>query len=96
MVLAAEDGDSAAAIARRVGVHPRTVERWRARFRHAGLPGLQDKPRSGPPPKLGPVARLELIALACEPVAGPAGQTRRTIAELVAEAIRRDLVADIG
>ena len=96
MILASADGDSAATVARRVGVHPRTVERWRARFRRAGLPGLQDNPRAGPPPKLGPVARLELIALACEPVAGPAGQTRRTITELVDEAIRRDLVPGIG
>ena len=96
MILASEDGDSAATVAGRVGVHPRTVERWRARFRDAGLPGLQDQPRSGPPPQVSPVARLELIARACEPVAGRAGKTRRTIGELVDEAITRGLVGGIS
>src|SRR5256885_13011873 len=57
IILASEDGESAAAIAPRVGVHARTVERWRTRFRRHGLPGLQDLPRPGPPPKSGSVTR---------------------------------------
>ena len=73
IILASEDGESAAAVAPQVGVHARTVERWRTRFRRHGLPGLQDLPRPGPPPKFGSVTRLELIALACERVVGPAG-----------------------
>jgi len=96
IILASEDGDSAAAVARRVAAHPRTVERWRDRFRRHGVRGLHDKPRSGPPPKLAPVTRLELIALACEPVEPRAGKTTRTIAELVDEAIGRRLVDGIG
>ncbi len=84
------------AIARRLGVHPRTVERWRARFRCQGMPGLQDKPRPGPPPKFGPVTRLELIALACEPVVGRTGTTTRTIADLVHEAAARGIVDRIS
>jgi hypothetical protein len=94
--LASEDGDSAVAVARRVGVHPRTVERWRERFRRQGLRGLHDKPRPGAPPKFTPVTRLELIALACEPVARHEGKTTRTIAELVDEAVARRLVDGIG
>ena len=96
IILASEDGGSAAVVARRVGVHPRTVERWRERFRRDGVRGLQDKPRPGPPPKLGPVTRLELIALAGEPVERHEGKTTRTIAELVDEAIARHLVTAIG
>ncbi len=96
IVLSSEDGGSAVAVARRVGVHPRTVERWRDRFRRHGVPGLHDKPRPGAPPKFAPVTRLELIALACEPVALHAGKTTRTLTELVDEAVARGIVAGIG
>ena len=96
IILASEAGGSAAAVARRVGVHPRTVERWRSRFRGQGLRGLHDKPRPGGPPKFAPVTRLELIALACEPVERPEGTTTRTIAALVDEAVARRLVKGIG
>ena len=96
IILASEEGGSATAVARRVGVHPRTVERWRARFRRHGVRGLHDKPRPGSPPKFAPVTRLELIALACEPVAPHEGTTTRTIAALVDEAVARGLVAGIG
>jgi len=96
IILASEDGGSAAVVARRVGVHPRTVERWRARFRCHGLRGLHDQPRPGAPPKFAPVTRLELIALACDPVERHAGKTTRTLTELVDEAVARGLVAGIG
>lgn len=96
IILGSEDGGSAAVVARRVGVHPRTIERWRARFRCHGLRGLQDKPRPGGPPKWAPVTRLELIALACEPVERHEGKTTRTIAALVDEAVARRLVDGIG
>lgn len=77
-------------------MHPRTVERWRARFRGAGLPGLQDRPRPGRPAKFGPVTRLELIALACEPLERSEGTMRRTLAGLVHEAAARGLVPTIS
>ncbi|HEX2482309.1 MAG TPA: IS630 family transposase [Methylomirabilota bacterium] len=96
IILASEDGGSAAVVARRVGVHPRTVERWRDRFRCHGLRGLHDQPRPGAPPKFAPVTRLELIALACEPVERHEGKTTRTLTELVDEAVARGLVAGIG
>jgi len=57
IILACEDGGSAAAVARRVGVHPRTVERWRGLFRCHGLWGLHDKPQPGAPSKWAPVTR---------------------------------------
>jgi len=96
IVLASEDGESARAIARRLGIHSRTVERWRRRFQRHGLAGLHDRPRPGPPPKFSPVTRAELIALACEPVTGPTGPTTRTIAQLVQEAEARRMVAHIS
>src|SRR6516162_8518337 len=58
--------------------------------------GLQDEPRPGPPLQFGPVTRLELIALACEPVPGRAGKATRTIAELTHEAAARGLVDRIS
>jgi DDE superfamily endonuclease/winged helix-turn helix protein len=96
IILTCEAGGSATTVARRIGVHPRTVERWRERFRRDGVPGLGDKPRPGPPPKFGAVTRLELIALACEPVARPEGKTTRTLDELVDEAVLRGIVDGIG
>jgi transposase-like protein len=96
IILAAAGGGSSVEVARGVGVHPRTVERWRARFRRYDLAGLQDKPRPGPPLKFGPVARLELMALACEPIPGRAGKATRTIAELTHEAAARGLVEAIS
>jgi transposase len=96
IILACAQARSAAAVAREVRVHPRTVERWRARFRRAGLPELQDRPRPGRPVKFGPVTRLELIALACEPVERGEGPTTRTLAALVQEAEARGLVPRIS
>jgi transposase len=96
IILACAQAGSAVAVGHQVGVHPRTVERWRGRFRRAGLPGLQDCPRPGRPAKFGPVTRLELIALACEPVDRGAGTTTRTIAALVQEAEGRGLVPGIS
>src|SRR5262245_24133626 len=96
IILACGEGGSASAIAQRVGVHARTVERWRVRFQRHGLAGLHDRPRPGPPPKFGPVTRLELIALACEPVVRRRGRTTRTIADLVREAEARGIVDAIS
>lgn len=68
IILACEQYGSAEAAARVVGVHPTTVERWRARFLKKGLRGLEDRARPGRKPKFTPVQRLEIIAAACEPV----------------------------
>jgi len=96
IILASAAGASAGAVASRLSVHARTVERWRSRFQRHGLAGLRDQPRPGPPPRFGPVTRLELIALACEPVPGRAGKTTRTVAALAHEAAARGLVEHIS
>jgi len=106
IILACEQCGSAEAAARVVGVHPTTVERWRARFLKKGLRGLEDRARPGHKPKFTPVQCLEIIAAACEPVIPLAkkhkdekpkgGKTTRTIAELVDEVQRRGIVSSIG
>ena len=49
LVLAAQAGDHAPAVAGRLGVAAGTVRLWVRRFNAAGLPGLEDRPRSGRP-----------------------------------------------
>jgi len=97
IILGCEEGGSAQEVARRSRAHPRTVERWRARFLRLGLLGLEDRPRPGHKPKFGSVARLEMIALACEPVLHRLdGRARRTIEDLQQEAVSRGIVESIS
>jgi transposase len=101
IILACEGQRNADEVGREVGVHSSTVERWRARFLRDGLAGLEDRPRPGRKPKFTAVQRLEIIAVACEPVAPPGetppnGKTTRTIDELVDEVVRREIVPSIG
>ena len=49
IVLFAADGLFNQDIAARLGVHPTTVGKWRARFAQSGLDGLHDEPRPGKP-----------------------------------------------
>lgn len=47
IVLLAADGEASRAIARELGIMPRTASLWRIRFAEAGLDGLADRPRPG-------------------------------------------------
>jgi len=102
VILACEEHGSAKAAAKAAGVHHTFVERWRPRFLEDGLAGLEDRPRAGHKSKFGPVARMELIALACEPLIQPScdapnnGVTRRTIEDLVVAAVKRSIVDSIS
>jgi transposase len=49
IVLAAAEGLSTSAVARKLGLNVSTARRWRARFIEAGLEGLLDEPRPGRP-----------------------------------------------
>jgi len=96
IILACSEGMTAEVVARRLSISARTIERWRARFLKKGLDGLKDEPRPGRKPKFTSVTRLELIALACEPVKSREGKTTRTIDDLVEEAVARGIVQSIG
>ena len=49
MILWSAEGQSSAAIARRVGVKHQTVQHWRVRYVAYGVAGLSDAPKSGRP-----------------------------------------------
>lgn len=53
LVAMAQQGHSSATIAGLTGESSRTVERWVRRYNQAGIESLDDRPRSGRPPKLG-------------------------------------------
>ena len=96
IIRACAGGSKTGEVARRCGVHPRTVERWRSRFLRLGLEGLNDRPRAGHKPKFDSVTRLQIIALACEPMKSKNGVSRRTIEQLRQTAISGGIVEDIG
>jgi hypothetical protein len=96
VILACEGARSAKEVAREVRVRPRLVERWRSRFLRRRLKGLEDLPRWGHKPKFGPLARLEIISLACEPVVVHDGITMRTIEDVRIETIARGVAEDIS
>ena len=66
IVLDAAAGLPNALIARRVGVAPNTVRKWRKRFCTHGYAGLRDRPRSGRPRVFAAVVVAEVKAIACE------------------------------
>jgi len=84
LVLRAADGVAIERIAAEVGVAIMTVKLWRRRYAEAGLAGLADAPRPGPPPTYARADRDRVIALTLGPP--PEGTTHwsaRRIAERV-------------
>lgn len=49
MVIACADGQANSVVAERLGVTPKTVGKWRARFTQQRLDGLAEEPRPGAP-----------------------------------------------
>src|SRR5436189_702280 len=97
IVLDAAAGLPNALIARRVGVAPNTVRKWRRRFWTQGYAGLRDRPRPGRPRVFAAVVAAEVKAMACEPPATrrvPLG--RWSLAELRTEAIASGLLAAVS
>ncbi|WSX88733.1 IS630 family transposase [Micromonospora sp. NBC_00898] len=76
-VLAAADGDSNGAIARKLDVHVNMVRKWRGRFAASGLDGLRDAARPGRPKTYGPTMRVAIVATATS-APGPARRCCRT------------------
>jgi len=63
IVLACLEGKEIQQVARRVGASVPTVSKWRSRFAHDGIRGLQDRARSGKPPTYDAGFRDRVLAL---------------------------------
>ena len=88
-------GKSSPQVAVNVGVAVNTVCAVRKRYREGGLQrALYDKPRPGADPLLNPSQRQQVIAMVCS--APPAGRARWTIRLIAVEAVKRDLVPEVG
>jgi transposase len=96
-VLDAAAGLPNALIARRVGVTPNTVRKWRGRFCTQGYAGLRDRPRSGRPRGFAAAVVAEVKAIACElPATRGVPLGRWSLAELREEVIASGLVAAVS
>ena len=83
IVLLADEGRSARAIAKAVDVMSRTVSLWRGRYSREGLAGLAEKPRPGPPAKYDAQSARRVVAVLDRPP--PAGFARWTGPLIAAE-----------
>ena len=93
IVLAAQ-GLSNAEIGRRVGCHVDTVRQWRGRFAEDGrVSTLDDRPRSGRPPRVAAATRCDVVKLACDKPANHGVQHRVTA---VQRAQHRVAVGDVA
>ena len=96
IALLAADGLGTGEIAERVGVSVPTVCKWRSRAADAGVEGLCDATRKGRPRRISEEARLELIAVACEPLRMAGGRTTPTLEEIRTRVIDREVVKTIS
>lgn len=65
IILSLARNPSPSAAARAAHVDVKTVRRWRDRFLREGLVGLDDRDRTGRPPRIPATVRYETISLAC-------------------------------
>jgi transposase len=97
IVLDAAAGLPNALIARRVGVAPNTVRKWRKRFCTHGYAGLRDRPRPGRPRVFAAAVVAEVKAIACElPATRGVPIGRWSLAELRTEVICSGLLATVS
>jgi transposase len=84
-----------AAIAMTLGLSVQTVFNIKRRYLTEGFEAaLQDKPRSGKPPRIGGEARAKLTALACS--GAPDGHARWTLRLLADRAVKLGFVDSIS
>src|SRR5829696_1366575 len=85
-LLALNRGETLESVAAHQQVENDTVAAWRNRYKRAGLPGLQDKPKPGRPPRIDGVQRAQITALACSDAPEGHGQwSLRLLADKVVE-----------
>ena len=81
-----DEGATLQSAATLVEVTPLQVAKWRDRYPQEGLALLQDKPRSGRPPRIDGAQRAKITALACStPPQGYARWSLRLLASKVVE-----------
>lgn len=83
IVLLCDKGMTNDAVAAKLGVTSATVCKWRERFRQAGLQGLSDAPRSGPPRQIGDETVEKVIHKTL--TSRPKGSTHWSTRELAAQ-----------
>jgi len=97
IVLLAAAGLANAAIARKLGLAPNTVGKWRKRFCQEGFDGLADRKRSGRPRAFPPVVVAYTKAVPCElPRTRGVPLSRWSLAELRDELLASGLVSQIS
>jgi len=102
MILLASAGTGVREIARQLGVWPKTVRLWRARWLSAavGTPiavRLADEPRPGAPATFAPEQICAIMALACEPPEqSDLPLSHWSQSELAREAVKRGIVDSIS
>jgi transposase len=95
ILLRADEGDTDQEIAEELSVHPSTVRRVRRRFAEHGLDvALNDRPRSGAPPKLDGKQEAMVVALAC--TGAPEGRTRWSVRLLARRAVELEVVESVS
>jgi transposase len=94
-LLRAARGQTDATIAEAVGVHPRTIARWRERAATDGVgPAIIDRPRPGAKRLLDTAAETALIATACSDA--PDGHARWTMRLLADRLVALEVVPAIS
>jgi transposase len=97
IVLGAAAGLANAVIARKLGVAPNTVGKWRKRFFTEGFDGLADRKRSGRPRAFPPAVVAYAKAVACElPRTRGVPLSRWSLGELREELLASGLVSGIS
>ncbi len=102
LILLAAAGRGVRETARHLGVWPKTVRRWRARWRSAPAATpiaarLADEPRPGAPATFTPEPVCAIMALACEaPEQSALALSHWSQSELAREAVRRGIVDSIS
>jgi transposase len=97
IVLLASAGWANRAIARKLGIAPNTVGKWRKRFYLEGFDGLADRKRSGRPRVFGAAVVAYAKAVACElPRTRGVPLARWSLAELRDELLASGLVSQVS
>src|SRR6266496_2769504 len=97
IVLLASAGWANRGIARKLGLAPNTVGKWRKRFFAEGVDGLRDRKRPGRPCRFPAAVVAACKAIACElPATRGVPLGRWSLAELRTEVLATGLVDDVS